>query len=106
MGRSGAGKSTLLNCLCGYLKPASGSVYINGVNLYQNFDAMKQIIGYVPQSDIVYDNLTLYDMLFYTTKLRLPKDTTDAERKAAIQWARAATSVTSVPMTMRCPSSA
>lgn len=87
VGGSGAGKSTLLNCLCGYLKPASGSVYINGVNLYQNFDAMKQIIGYVPQSDIVYDNLTLYDMLLYTTKLRLPKDTTDAERKAAIQRA-------------------
>ncbi len=87
VGGSGAGKSTLLNALCGYLKPAAGNVYINGVNLYQNFDAMKQIIGYVPQSDIVYDNLTLYDMLLYTTKLRLPKDTTDAERKAAIQRA-------------------
>lgn len=87
VGGSGAGKSTLLNCLCGALKPAEGNVYVNGVNLYQNFDSLKQIIGYVPQSDIVYQNLTLYDMLLYTTKLRLPKDTTEEERRAAIQRA-------------------
>lgn len=84
VGGSGAGKSTILNCMCGYLPPASGDVYINGVNLYQNFESLKKTIGYVPQSDIVYDNLTLHDMLEYTAKLRLPKDTTPGEREAAI----------------------
>lgn len=84
IGGSGAGKSTILNCMCGYLRPDHGDVYINGVNLYQNFDSLKKIVGYVPQSDIVYDNLTLYDMLAYTAKLRLPKDTTPAERESAI----------------------
>ncbi|MBQ9413476.1 MAG: ATP-binding cassette domain-containing protein [Oscillospiraceae bacterium] len=84
IGGSGAGKSTLLNCICGYLKPASGGVYINGVNLYQNFDALKKTFGYVPQSDIVYDNLSLWDMLLYTAKLRLPQDISPAERDAAI----------------------
>lgn len=84
IGGSGAGKSTVLNCLCGYLKPSMGEVYINGVNLYQNFDFLKKIIGYVPQSDIVYDNLTLYDMLLYTAKLRLPSDISQTERDAAI----------------------
>lgn len=84
IGGSGAGKSTILNCMCGYLKPTQGDVYINGVNLYQNFDSLKKLVGYVPQSDIVYDNLTLHDMLLYTAKLRLPKDTTSAEREAAI----------------------
>lgn len=84
IGGSGAGKSTILNCMCGYIKPDNGDVFINGVNLYQNFDALKKVVGYVPQSDIVYDNLTLYDMLMYTAKLRLPKDTTPAEREAAI----------------------
>lgn len=84
IGGSGAGKSTILNCMCGYLKPTQGEVYINGVNLYQNFDSLKKLVGYVPQSDIVYDNLTLHDMLLYTAKLRLPKDTTSAEREAAI----------------------
>lgn len=87
IGGSGAGKSTILNCMCGYLKPDQGEVYINGVNLYQNFESLKKLVGYVPQSDIVYDNLTLYDMLLYTAKLRLPKDTTPAEREAAISKA-------------------
>ena len=84
IGGSGAGKSTILNCMCGYLPPSSGQVYINGVDLYRNFDSLKKLIGYVPQSDIVYDNLTLYDMLSYTAKLRLPKDAGEKERESAI----------------------
>ena len=87
IGGSGAGKSTILNCMCGYLPPAKGEVYINGVDLYRNFDSLKKLIGYVPQADIVYDNLTLYDMLSYTAKLRLPKDTSQDEREAAIDRA-------------------
>lgn len=84
IGGSGAGKSTVLNCLCGYLRPTQGQVFINGTDLYQNFDSLKKLIGYVPQSDIVYDDLTLHDMLLYTAKLRLPKDTTKAEQEKAI----------------------
>ena len=87
IGGSGAGKSTILNCLCGYLEPSQGEVYINGVNLYKNFDSLKKLVGYVPQSDIVYDNLTLYDMLLYTSRLRLPGDISPSEREAAIQRA-------------------
>ncbi len=84
IGGSGAGKSTVLNAMCGYLSPASGAVYINGIDLYRNFDSLKKIIGYVPQSDIVYDNLTLYDMLSYAAKLRLPPDVSSQDREAAI----------------------
>ena len=87
IGGSGAGKSTILNCMCGYLRPTEGDVYINGINLYNNFDLLKKLIGYVPQSDIVYDNLTLHDMLLYTARLRLPNDTTDQERETAIDRA-------------------
>lgn len=87
IGGSGAGKSTLLNCMCGYLKPKQGEIYINGMDLYRNFNSLKKLIGYVPQSDIVYDNLTLHDMLLYTAKLRLPKDTTTLEYEAAINRA-------------------
>ena len=87
IGGSGAGKSTILNAMCGYLEPTQGEVYINGVDLYRNFDSLKKLIGYVPQSDIVYDNLTLHDMLMYTAKLRLPKDTLPAEREIAINRA-------------------
>lgn len=87
VGGSGAGKSTLMNAISGYLPPDSGVVYINGIDLYQNFDSLKRVIGYVPQSDIVYDNLTLLDMLKYTAKLRLPNDTSDQERDIAIERA-------------------
>ena len=87
IGGSGAGKSTILNAMCGYLEPTQGEVYINGIDLYNNFDSLKKLIGYVPQSDIVYDNLTLHDMLEYTAKLRLPKDILPAEREKAINRA-------------------
>lgn len=84
IGGSGAGKSTVLNAMCGYLTPAEGNVYINGIDLYENFDSLKKLVGYVPQQDIVYDNLSLYDMLLYTSKLRLPQDISEQEREAAI----------------------
>lgn len=85
VGGSGTGKSTIMSVLCGYLQPNEGSVYINGCNLYKNFDALKNLFGYVPQNDIVYDNLTVYEMLKYTAELRLPRDTNVADREKAIQ---------------------
>ncbi len=87
VGGSGSGKTTILNCMCGYLPPSKGHVYINGSDLYRNFDVLKKTFGYVPQADIVYDNLTLWDMLMYTAKLRLPPDISVAERNNAINRA-------------------
>jgi len=79
IGGSGAGKSTVMNCISGYSMPTDGVVNVNGIDLYDNFDALKNIIGYVPQQDIVFDNLTVIDMLGYAAKLRLPKDFTEDE---------------------------
>lgn len=87
IGGSGAGKSTILKCMCGYLKPRQGSVYINGVDLYRNFDSLKSSVGYVPQEDIVYDDLTLYEMLKYASGLRLPDDVSSDECEHAIDRA-------------------
>jgi len=84
IGGSGAGKSTIMNCISGYNMPTSGSVQVNGTDLYENFESMKNFIGYVPQQDIVLDNLTVYDMLKYTASLRLPKDMSAKERKDVI----------------------
>ncbi|MCL1918109.1 MAG: ATP-binding cassette domain-containing protein [Peptococcaceae bacterium] len=85
VGGSGAGKSTVMNCLNGYTQPTSGHVLVNGLDLYENFDTMKNIIGFVPQSDIVFDNLTVYDMLLYAAQLRLPKDVSAPERLRRIE---------------------
>ncbi len=70
MGLSGAGKTTLLKTLSGYTKPTEGAVFVNGLDLYKNFDRIKNSIGYVPQEDIIHPELTVYEALFYSLKLR------------------------------------
>ncbi len=74
MGPSGAGKSTLMNVLNGYTPPQTGQVLINGRSLYQHFDEFRGMIGFVPQDDIIHSELTVREALFYSARLRLPRD--------------------------------
>ncbi len=83
VGGSGAGKSTMLDALNGF-RPAQGQVLINGDDLYQNFDAYRQNIGYVPQDDIIHRELTVEEVLKYVARLRLPPDTSNGEIKERI----------------------
>jgi ABC transport system ATP-binding/permease protein len=73
MGGSGVGKSTLLNVLNGNLKPMMGEVLINGYNLYDEDDKkeLKGVIGYVPQDDLLIEELTVYQNLYYNARLCL-----------------------------------
>lgn len=84
IGGSGAGKTTLLNCLSGLAGFDSGDVLINGESIRTNLKSLSSIIGYVPQRDIVYDNLTLERMLYYSAKLRMPDDTSIDEIRRKI----------------------
>lgn len=84
VGGSGAGKSTLMDCLNGFRPATSGHVIVNGEDFYANYDSYKSIIGYVPQQDVVYKNLTVYQMLSYSAQLRMPEDTTKQERAERI----------------------
>ena len=85
VGGSGAGKSTFMKCISGVDKPTSGTVLLNGENLYDNYESLKYNIGYVPQDDIVFSNLTLHDMLVYAAKLRMPDNTSPKERNTRIK---------------------
>lgn len=85
IGGSGAGKSTFMNCISGFGRATSGTVLINGESLYPNYDTLKSVIGYVPQQDIVYDDLTLETMLLYAAKLRMPDDTSAAEQAERVR---------------------
>ena len=85
VGGSGAGKSTFMKCISGVDTPTTGLVLLNGENLYDNYESLKYNIGYVPQEDIVYSNLTLHDMLKYTAKLRMPENSTQKERTQRIK---------------------
>lgn len=85
VGGSGAGKSTFMKCISGVDKPTSGTVLLNGENLYENYENLKYNIGYVPQDDIVFSNLTLHDTLQYAAKLRMPDNTSTKERNQRIK---------------------
>ena len=80
VGVSGAGKSTLLDALNGFRPASEGAVLANGVNLYRNFDAFRTQLGYVPQEDIIHRELSVWQALDYSARLRMPADTTAEER--------------------------
>ena len=67
MGGSGTGKTTLLSLLNGSLKPQQGTITINGHDISEP-DA-KNLIGYVPQDDLLIEELTVYQNLWFTAKL-------------------------------------
>jgi ABC-type multidrug transport system ATPase subunit len=69
MGGSGVGKSTLLNILNGKLKPEAGSVFLNGYDLHNEPDEITGLIGYVPQDDLLIEELTVYQNLYYNARL-------------------------------------
>ena len=79
LGPSGAGKSTFMDALNGMRPASSGNVLVNNADLYQNLDAIKQSIGYVPQDDIIHRELTVYRTLYYVAKLRLSGDVSRKE---------------------------
>lgn len=71
MGASGAGKSTLLNVLNGNYKPTTGAVKINGFDIHapENKDKIEGVIGYVSQDDLLIEELTVFQNIFYNAKL-------------------------------------
>jgi len=69
MGASGAGKSTLLNVLNGHDTPSQGSVLINGIDIHKDVDKVEGVIGFVPQDDLLIEDLTVYQNLYYASKL-------------------------------------
>ncbi|MGN0390752.1 MAG: FHA domain-containing protein, partial [Wujia sp.] len=85
IGGSGAGKTTLMTAMSGFDSKVTGQVYCNGMNLHENFNTLKNIIGFVPQQDIIYENITLRKMLYYTAKMKMPEDTSKEEIDARIE---------------------
>ncbi|MBY0436101.1 MAG: ATP-binding cassette domain-containing protein [Cyclobacteriaceae bacterium] len=69
MGASGSGKSTLLNVLNGSERPSSGRVLINGIDVHNHPEKVKGIIGFIPQDDLLIEDLTVFENLYYAAKL-------------------------------------
>lgn len=69
MGASGAGKTTLLNVLAGIEQPSKGQILINGYNTTTQKDKIQGVIGYISQDDLLIEELTVYENLYYNAKL-------------------------------------
>jgi ABC-type multidrug transport system ATPase subunit len=71
MGGSGVGKSTLLNLLSGKLKPRDGRITINGIDIHKEPDKIQGLIGFVPQDDLLVEELSVFENLYFNAKLCL-----------------------------------
>jgi len=69
MGASGAGKTTLLNILAGLEKPSKGKININGFDIHEDKNKLEGVIGFVSQDDLLIEELTVYQNLFFNAKL-------------------------------------
>ncbi|HAS84013.1 MAG TPA: hypothetical protein DCS43_15370 [Verrucomicrobia bacterium] len=77
MGASGSGKSTLLGILNGTIRPDSGALLLNSHNVYTQPKAVEGVIGFVPQDDLLFEDLTVFENLYYAARLcmaHLPED--------------------------------
>lgn len=83
LGSSGVGKTTLLSILCGLLKPDTGDVRINSRSIFSADNSLDGIIGYVPQDNLLVEDLTVFENLFYAASLCFG-DKTREERKEIV----------------------
>ncbi len=77
LGHNGAGKTTLMKMLTGYLEPTSGSIEIDGLDISTHREAVQGRIGYLPENDPLYPEMTVIDYLDYSAALH---GVTQAER--------------------------
>ena len=86
MGPSGCGKSTLLKALNGDNPPTKGQVFLFGLELTENYEYLKTLIGYVPQDDIVHSQLTVKQCLYYSARLRnIPEDNIEKRTETVLK---------------------
>ncbi|MDR1225532.1 MAG: ATP-binding cassette domain-containing protein [Prevotellaceae bacterium] len=86
MGGSGVGKSTLLSLLSGQLKLRTGQITINGHDIHAAKDSIERVVGYVPQDDMLIEELTVYENLRYNAQLCF-KDYTEQQIKEEVDKA-------------------
>ncbi len=69
VGREGVGKSTLLKLLAGKIRPDSGNIFINGYDLWKHKYLLKGLIGFVPEEDLLFEELSVSDNLKLAARL-------------------------------------
>ena len=82
VGGSGAGKSSLLTTLAGQNPDYGGSIAVNGEDLRRSIGALRPLMGFVPQDDIVHPDLSVQEVLGFAARLRIPDRD---ERRPAVE---------------------
>jgi len=70
IGANGAGKTTTMRLLATILEPTTGSIEIQGINVQQNPDAVRAMVGYLPEKPPLYEDLTVGDYLHFVAEMR------------------------------------
>ncbi len=84
LGANGAGKTTTIRCLCGLLIPTTGKVAIGGIDVGENPQGVKSIVGYMSQKFTLYDDMTIDENLTFAAALRKLDDEYFLKRKDAL----------------------
>jgi len=85
MGASGAGKTTLLLALAGLETPSKGEILINGFNIHTQKEEIHGVIGFVSQDDLLIEELTVYENLYYNAKLCFANYTEEQLQKRVME---------------------
>jgi ABC-2 type transport system ATP-binding protein len=80
LGPNGAGKTTTLRMLTGYFQPSAGQVKIKDLDIQEDIVAIKQLIGYLPESAPLYPSMLVFDYLDYVARIRNLADDTRTQR--------------------------
>jgi len=83
LGQNGAGKTTVMRMITGYLNPTSGTVSVGGFDVFEHPYEVKKLIGYLPETPPLYDDMTVTSYLNFVSKM---KGVTHADRNERIEW--------------------
>ena len=86
LGPNGAGKTTTMKMVCGLIAPDDGSIEVGGISVQKNPSKVKELIGYLPENNPLYEDMPVLDLLRFTADIQgVPKDRTNERIKKMVE---------------------
>ncbi len=93
LGPNGAGKSTTMNIITGYISATEGTVTVNGLDVFEEPEAVKTMIGYLPEFPPLYPDMTVKEYLYFVADIKKVKK---SEKAAMVSDVMEATRITAM----------